>query len=453
MHNPSLSLIHPGRVAHLAKLVEDAKKRKGGPDTYPIPWRGKREFLPIVQVETKWLLLNLDNGRTRAEQEVKSLQLGNPDLFSDPTDPQAQEAQAEILRELDERAFATLREDLQLRGQREPAIVTAAGVLVNGNRRCVALRDLGVEYMSVVVLESSASPREIRTLEFELQIARDFREEYGDVNRLLLIERLMQEDEYDPEFIASRLGMTKAEVLAEKGILELMREYIDSVNGAERLGNIKGKYQAFKEAYAVIMEARKMGQHERAERLKSARFLGIMAGAGYRELRAVDEDFVDEYLVSSFEKEPDLKGLVGSWAPKENKQTEDLGPLGAFVDGAGSHTDKGKALLEGLVSHAQPSVSGGDGKSGNIPSPVVERARLMIQKAAKDAEQDAKDERSGSRPLDLLGEATGKLRRINLRTAVATGTFDMAEFIKALDEHRTALNALAAECQKLGEPL
>lgn len=363
MNSPSLSLIDKGRAAKLAKLVENAK-RKDRPDTYPIPWRGKREYLPVIRVETDWVLLNLDNGRTSAEQEVRALQEGDPDLFADPMSEKSQKAQEAILRELDDEAFSDLCRDLEARGQKDPAIVTAAGVLVNGNRRCAALRALKEEYMSIVVLDDDASPKEIRTLEFELQIAKDFREEYGDVNRLLMIERLMQEDGYDAESIAKRLRMSKDDVLAEKGVLELMREYIASVDGSELLGNLKGKYQAFKELYGLLQDTRKNGQPDRAEKIKSARFLGIMAGAGYRELRAVNEKFADHYLAPVLEKEPDLKSLV---ADPGDSVAVDLGPLNAFVGGSEPTVDKGQVVFEKLVSIAKTqSTTGGQVASGTV---------------------------------------------------------------------------------------
>lgn len=498
MASPSLSLIHKGRAAKLEKLVANA--RKNGTETYPVVWRGKREYLPVIQGETDWVLLNLDNGRTRAEQDVRSSQEGDPNLFADPLSEKAQKIQESILRGLDDDAYSELLRDLGERKQKEPAVLTAAGVLVNGNRRCVALRELKVEYISAVVLPDDATPKEIRALEFELQIAKDFREDYGDVNRLLMIERLMQEDKYEPEVIAKRLRMSKEEVLAEKGTLDLMREYIQVVKGAELLGNLKGKYQAFKELYVLVQDTRKSGQFAKAEKIKSNRFLGIMAGAGYRELRHVNDKFTEQYIAATFEKEPDLRGLVAVTA--EEQVEVDLGPLQEFNED--TKADKGQVVLDQLVQLAldQPKVpapmpvppeaqlpnpappdatepdpassvttghnpiqpetksptpvmSGVKLPSASVagaklPNPTLARARKAIQEATKDAMQDAKDEKYSGQPLVLLGEATGKLRRINLEKAKAAGSFNPDEFLAALGELRQASEALEAKCKELG---
>ena len=244
--------------------------------------------------------------------------------------------------------------------------------------------------------------------------------------------------------------MTKEDVQAEKGILELMREYIQVVRGAERLGNLKGKYQAFKELYWFIQDTRKDGQFDKAEKAKSARFLGILGGTGYRELRNIDDKFVDDYIAPAFEKEPDLRILV---TPVEKPKPVDLGPLEALTPD--TKVDTGQTVLEQLVhiAYKQPQTPGPSlgQTSAKLPIPVLERARIAIQGAAKDAAQDAKDEKYSGQPLILLSDAAAKLRRISLEKAKAAGSFSSREFLEALTELCKIASELEAKCKELGD--
>src|SRR5688500_4678692 len=96
------------RIEYIRKRVEAAKKESDRP-TYPIKnWRGRKEpyYLPIIEVDTDYLMYRLENSRTEIQQlaylrEHPSLKLT---LFDDPESPQAQEAQEAILNKLNREA-------------------------------------------------------------------------------------------------------------------------------------------------------------------------------------------------------------------------------------------------------------------------------------------------------------------------------------------------------------
>src|SRR3954467_10673973 len=117
----------------------EAREKKGRID---VPaWPRQSKDLPLVEVEVTWLRFSTLNHRTRAEQRRAIDRAGRLDLFTaDPLGAEAQDAQYLILSQ--QEGFPDLKADLRERGQQEPAIITAEGVLINGNRRTAALRSL-----------------------------------------------------------------------------------------------------------------------------------------------------------------------------------------------------------------------------------------------------------------------------------------------------------------------
>ena len=104
-------------------------------------WPRQNKELAMVEVDVDWVRFSTLNHRTKAEQ-LRTVHLAKrPDLFSaDPMGKVAQDAQYEILRS--QSSFEALKKDLKERNQQEPAILTAEGVLINGNRRSAALRSV-----------------------------------------------------------------------------------------------------------------------------------------------------------------------------------------------------------------------------------------------------------------------------------------------------------------------
>lgn len=448
---PSLTLIDPARTTKLQHLVKDARESKA--ETYPLIWRGERIFFPVINVETDWVLLNLDNGRTRAEQELEARDANDPELFSDPASSKAQDAQARILRKQDPAAFKALFNDLRGRGQREPGVVTAAGVLVNGNRRCVALRDIGVQYMTVVVLPEGALPKEIRALEVELQIARDFREDYSDVNRLLVIEQLLNEDHCTIEEVARRLRLTERDVQTERGILALMKEYLQVTDGLQLLADLDGTYQVFKETYVRIKELEAKSEFLRADRLKHNKFAAIFAGTGYREARNVDERFVKTYVVSALKNAPAVGNIILAPRPSEPHAPEaplDLGPLAGLSAADDEQPDLAADLLRKMVKLGHENKPQGIPVAGGSATTVLDSVRDLIRAAAQEATQDARDERNSGQPVTLVEEATNKIRKINLDRAIAAGGFNPETFLRALQTLEESIQSVRKSLDALG---
>ena len=112
--------------------------------------------------------------------------------------------------------------DLRTRKQVEPAIITYDGYIINGNRRTAALKHLGEEYITCVVLPEDATKQEIYELEQEMQLAREFKEPYHWINELKNIKRGATDFNLNPEQQAKRLRSTKNDVEAKLRMLDLI---------------------------------------------------------------------------------------------------------------------------------------------------------------------------------------------------------------------------------------
>ena len=170
------------------KLVKSATDAHDDPgdEQLNLPWRDGLEDFPVVKMLKDVVLLNHRSHRIRAQVE------SHPEHQLIETDPRSEESQdliATILREGD--GYKELMTNLSEVGQLQAGVMTHEGLLVNANRRVVALRELDDEYVRVAVLPSDAVEQEIDLLELHLQVKRDYKADYSFTNELLFVNDLI----------------------------------------------------------------------------------------------------------------------------------------------------------------------------------------------------------------------------------------------------------------------
>jgi hypothetical protein len=195
-----------------------------------------------------------------------------------------------------------------------------------------------------------------------------------------------------------------------------------------------------------------------AKKLKNNRLLGMLAGVGYRELREVDDKFVDQYLVSSLDEQPLFEGRVEEvLATPEADEGPELKGLDVF-DTVSPKPPTGSDV-EGLLTRL--AVSHGQAKVTLVESPgsAVEEERgdvlAQLGEAVNDAANEAKDERKlgnlHDQPRKLLSAAAKTVRKASdaYRQVKGRSEFKPDPFKAA----RADLDgALAALDKALGEP-
>ncbi|KKR24341.1 MAG: hypothetical protein UY78_C0007G0017 [Parcubacteria group bacterium GW2011_GWA1_53_13] len=210
------------------------------------------------------------------------------------TDSEGQKVLADFLKAKDPDQTDTLKKSVQQTGQTDPAIITADGFLINGNRRRLVLEMLWEEThdpefsrMRVVILpgesEEGGPPtvKEIEQVENRYQLYKDGKSEYSNFDRALSIRRKIDlgmslEEQFrdDP----STSGMTEKEVKKERqryeeeflGPLECVDRYLQMLGREEMYtlvsagkGDRENRWQAFIDYYKLYKRLR-----DPAERVK-----------------------------------------------------------------------------------------------------------------------------------------------------------------------------------------
>lgn len=220
------------RIEYIRGAVNAAKKDDTNQNFYTIKnWRGAPQYKKIISLDVEYLMFRIENSRTEIQQLGYIRRNGLPkNFFNDPEASRVQEAQERILIEMIKSKDTGIDfwMDLEKRGQEYPAIITFDGFIVNGNRRVAALKDLKERYISCVVLNDDANPRDIYILEQQLQISKDFREDYHWLNELRNIRKGLEDKRLalTEKELADNLRLDERELKEKKFMLELVDAFL-----------------------------------------------------------------------------------------------------------------------------------------------------------------------------------------------------------------------------------
>ncbi|MFB8277228.1 ParB N-terminal domain-containing protein [Nocardia colli] len=399
---PSLD---PDRAAFLAA------REKKSPVALPA-WPREDRDMPQVELEVDWVRFSTLNGRTRAEQLRMIKTTNRPDLFSsDPLGPDAQKAQNEILRSQD--GFEALKNDLRERGQQEPAIITADGILINGNRRSAAMRSLFEEnwlkakYVKCLVLPADATVDELADLETELQVARDFKEGYSWINEALMIEKYYNREGKSWERVAIRMHRKTNDIRDMYEKLQQVHQLVALSEGVRDHLSFTANESAFDELAAHV---RNKPTHE-ADAVKAVYFLGTLAGTEYRKLRNLRRPDAAELVRQELEKEPALRPVLETADSQTSNGSltahDDLDDvLGETVPASPLHS-----LLEFVAAkRAEANLTLVDGEKVNVQD-LLGSLKTSITAAADEAEEQSRDKSALTAPIKRVNKAIEELQR------------------------------------------
>lgn len=374
-------------------------------------WPRQTKELNLVELEVGWVRFSTLNHRTRAEQRAEIARTGKAGLFTeDPLGPAAQETQYSILSS--QVGFAELKEDLMSRGQQEPAVVTSDGVLINGNRRAAALRSLyvdddqqGAHYVKCLVLPGDATPAELVDLETELQIARDFKQDYGWINEAFLIEELFERENKDFARVANRMHRDVADVRSLFEKLQQVHQLVDLSRGTRQHINFNDNESAFDELSKHI----KNKQPAEAEAVRSVYFLGTLSNVRYRKLRHLRRPDAADLVRRELDGDPSLKQLLAL------ANTEEPGGSDSDIldDVLGDATPSGPLTpILSLLASKKPdeTIVLGDGNEVDVQD-LLESLQSAITAAADEAEEDQRDQTAQTTPLARADKAIAELER------------------------------------------
>lgn len=421
--------LDPDRAAFLGA------REKKSPVTVPA-WPRSDKDLPQVEVDVTWVRFSTRNHRTKAEQLREIHRTGREDLFTaDPLGPDAQQAQYNILR--DQEGFDALKADLAERGQQEPAILTADGVLINGNRRCAAMRSLYEEdhnlkfhYVKCLVLPKDATEEELIYLEAELQVARDFKQDYSWVNEAMLIEDLFNGAGRDWQQVAARMHRKVGDVrdLYEK--LQQVHQLVELSQGARLHVDFTENESAFDELAKHI----KNKPAKEAAGVKAVYFLGTLAGTEYRNLRHLRRADAAELVRREIEDDPALKpvlDIADASGPGENE--DDL--LDDVLGGSEPQSPLHNLLSFIATKRPEANVTLPAGDKVAVQE-LLTSLKSSITAAAYEAAEEQRDQSAVIAPLVRADKAIAELKRVlsTLPKARAFTEWDEASLLEKVGQ-------------------
>jgi hypothetical protein len=434
-------LMDQGRVSFLQTRV-NASQRKGLLPAWP---RDERE-LPVVELEVAWVRFSTLNHRTRAEQLREIARAGQPNLFNnDPMGSAAQEAQYRILAA--QAGFGQLKKDLAERRQQEHAVITADGVLINGNRRAAALRsllhddhNLDARYIRCMVLPADATPGEIIHLETELQVAKDFKEAYSWVNQALLIEELYNANGRNFEFVAAMMHRPVKDITSDYEKVQQANQLVDLSNGRWLHVDFEPNESAFDELAQYIRNK----NDDEKEAVRSVYFLGTLTGVNYRDLRHLRRPDCRQLVETELTGDPHMAPLLQLAAAAGNQVASHDDQLLDNVLGDHNTTSTVTQVLDFLAKHDRSlPVTFGNGSQADVQH-VTEQVAQAVQKAAAEAQEQNKDHALVTAPATRLQAAIQNIERARdvLDRARAVPGWDEARFLALVETARGLLNEL-----------
>lgn len=175
-------------------------------------YEGTPTPLPVVRLPLNLPIYRMANGRTQTQQLAYIAEKGlNEDYFSKGQENEtAQQVQHDILRKFAREGTESITpifEELGRTKQTESLLITPAGIIVNGNRRLAAMRELYTEragdFPSFAHVECAVLPplsdEQVDDVEIRLQMRPETKLPYGWIDECLKIQKQMTANRKEDE--------------------------------------------------------------------------------------------------------------------------------------------------------------------------------------------------------------------------------------------------------------
>lgn len=444
----------PPRAAEFSELIkkrlEEVKGAGGTRETVTVDWNEQQAHVEVIDLPVKSLYFNPGTHRIRAQRSHDPARDAALDkdawcddsqnylqylLSVQPTNPSLRDPE-----------FDKLKESLKDFGQNDPGLVTHHGILVNGNTRAAALRELGIQSMRVGVLPESFTWSDINAVELSLQLRKDHRRDYSYINRLLAMKE-QAELGRTPEAIAKDFRIKTPTYHQERWILSVIEDLIErSRSGGGtglRLVDWEGDQEKLKELQRLYDKLKTL-DHDAAEVLKEWRLAAILLGFSKTDVRHIDEDFLKaQYLEKTMPA-----GVSGSGGTEEPEGVAIPG-LGISVPAASSEVSSARSLNDRILRAAATVRSGGDLLDADKAKAqaLLDDAERAFDSAIDAAGRDARIRKRKQLAPARLGEAIASIEQcvVELVQARAQRTLDEEAFDDAVVKLRESLVKLAQQ--------
>lgn len=283
---------------------------------YPFEIEGRPSPVqPVHRLPLNVLRFNVQNGRYVAERLALERQLGTA---LDRLNVHHQEQIRRMLKEENPSRWNDLKSDLREHGQQTPAIATAEGDVINGNRRMALLLELHgethqpkFETMDTIVLPPSINEKALWRIEAGIQLSQQAQLDYGPINNLLKLREGIDAGLSVDDMSAVLLGMKASDIEDRLDRLRLIDMYL-SYHGIEN-EYVYAQQQGLHEYFINLQNAIRAWKKEKlseaviSKRIQNAFNVMQMVGTpgikfSQNEFRKIREIYQDADARQSLEK-------------------------------------------------------------------------------------------------------------------------------------------------------
>lgn len=382
------------------KDIEDNKIDTGS--TYVIPykdWERKQKPSKVYEIPIDYCKYRLENGRIKTEIlshiKVKGKLIAKDD--------EAQKIISDYLGESDRKTNEDLKRILKKEGQKDPAIITADGYLINGNRRRWAFQQLLKEHpdekfkkLKVVILPGTGDPErptvnDLALLENRLQNFKTGKSEYTKMNKALTyfdytesgipLEELLKDDatfrDEDEKKFKKNVKKFRKEYFEP---IKLMNEYLESIGTPGNYNRVAKRWMSFEEL-AEKVTTQLNNEKFLVENNIEKNEIGLIKSAGFNLIKIKDANEVaadNRFLIRELVK----------WIKTEKKEVLKIGRIEDVDDNEGDFETRDSIWQENQATQI-----------------------INIIKKLQGLTERAKDQQD---PLNRLKEALAKLQHEDL---------------------------------------
>ena len=425
-----------------------AKPVGGEQPTFDV-YEGQRIMLPVIKLPIDVPVYRMSNARTQTEQLAYIAEFKKPGNFFDTgqDNEEAQQAQHNILKGFAHASIGSIKpiiEELERTKQTEPIMLTPSGVVVNGNRRLAAMRELygdrKVDFPTFAEVECMILPPltedQIDDIETRLQERPETKLPYGWINEALKIRRQLAQKTKKETDIADIRRKSVGDIRKAIMALSYAEIYLKDWRGApgdyrlvdkggeqffnDLVPRMKGKQGPLLEANLrmawLLFDNRDSlgGRIYGFNRILGEKAEQVLAQLAERlDLEEVEPDSPVEEEAAEFEidlgEEPskgDYAPLIGAFedADRRDEVFDELKAVCQTIMDSGQASKIGKAALAAVrdantrlteidLSTADPATHDGIGKQ---LEEIVNRANALLNKLKKIKDGSAQTPAGGS---------------------------------------------------------
>lgn len=442
--------------AEIRRTVERrlAVAKQGDGEKLTVEWRGNPIHCHVISMDVNHLKYNPDTHRIRAQRTMDPER--NQRLLADPWSEEAQAYLHELLRAKPSEPskvdpdYIELKENLEDHGQLQPGLITPDGVLVNGNTRCAALRDIGYQHIRVAVLPNDATWNDVSEVELGLQLRKDYRRDYSYINRLIAIDEQIERGR-PLDDVAKAFHSRRSTIEQDRWIFNLITEAIE--RSSDEDGN-KLRLVDFEDHQEKLKELQRAYKSEfaknadNAELLKEARLVAIVLGFSKTDIRFIGHDFAKKYLNPA---------LPQNLIPEEDIDDTDIGGvsipgLDIKVPGKSSEVRASRALTDTVLT-SKVKASDENLFTDQKTKEANDKISQLTMSADEAIRIAGRDERLRKREVvasERISDATEGIKAATTAVAesLATGAVDEGALDDALLDLRNELIGLSRQIRR-----